>query len=787
MNSPIEMEKITLHHLLTADTHGQIINIKDQNASKSYELIPNRQVFFSNYGPFAPVEDKGIIIIKNNGKEKTNINDLLDLLDKKQESCVVLIEGFAGCGKSTLVQYILKEQLQTTNFDYNFYNYDLEAQNDILIHDENGQVIKKSSIFEAIKKSFFEQYVKVAKENKHIIDDFNELLLLCKNYQPFNDLYYSFYNTDTYDDIKKYIKIGIDKNERIIKRNLLKQSNRISSSTCILALDYILRLSMFKNKIINKLYICYDNLDAIEDASDLKIFDDNLATFRRFLDGFIVYICNTSLFEDSIMPHFIIMATYRKITASLADIESTVYKEVEIDKSTGNKNNLLHIDATSAFSYSSIVRKRNKYFKSYFENLNNISDKAKYALMDSFDSWDKLNQNLEIMNDRYACLWNKNYRTCSLIANELYTDKFYDFSKSVDFIKNSNGHDGYDTSKDDEGNNVLCTYYGSSAIILSNVCKVFHTNHIWDDFLDLAPLNKEGNSYKYVSFSRIILTYIYNIYKMQKRAVSLQELYELFCDNNLFDYKNMCLILSKMLARNLDGVWRRPIYYASECIMSEKAKDIETVLINECKEIKENGASSKNYTFLLCDSGRAYVDRLMQEFEFFSNRLSNNNKSLYLYDDINTIEKIIEGVYNSVLNCCKNMLLFRKKYIELTGVSDNGYLNSYIHPRTNFTHSPQLHTERTIFSHIAYLNNVRRYFTSVEINPDFEKRKKYNKVFVEFIQKYLELYYTHIIPLSSQRKLVADKLKKKTDLIIDTINSGINDKELLFMSISIKP
>lgn len=245
------------------------------------------------------------------------------------------------------------------------------------------------------------------------------------------------------------------------------------------------------------------------------------------------------------------------------------------------------------------------------------------------------------MEDRYSGLWNKNYRTCSLIANELFSKDEYNFANCIKFIKREYYPDGYTESVDAEGENILCAYYGGSAIILSNVCKVFNKNRIWNEFLDLTDLNLSKKSYKSISLARLILTYIYN----SNGPVSLVDFCHMFCDKKIFSYQKLCRILSKMLARNPDGFWRRPIYYANICILAEDAKTIENILLTECEQLYNKNSVSRNYTFLLCDSGKAYVERLMSEFEFFSNRLSNKNDCLYLYEDIEDIKTIIDSVF----------------------------------------------------------------------------------------------------------------------------------------------
>lgn len=774
----IQMNQIRLQDLLTVDLHGSVIRIQDKFAPTSYSLIPDRSVFFNDL--FAEVRKNSVVLIGENEKKEKNLGNILNFLDESQNSCVVLLEGFAGCGKSTLVQYILWKQLNTFNFEYNLFNYDLEAQNDIIIHDNNGDIIRQSSIFEAIKKSFIEQFIVVAKKSQKAITDFGSLLKESKKFQPFNDLYYKFFNTNTFEEVLAYVKENISNSEETVEKILSDQLGVIRSSTCILALDYFLRLAMYKNRMIEKLYICYDNLDAIEDADDLKNFDDKLIASCRFLDDFIIKMQDRNFFEGLSTPHFVIIATYRKITARIANISEEAYREVRIDElyqRQGDKR-VLHIDVTSTFSYKKIVEKRKDYFQKVLENASNISVERKKKLIRNFNSWNMLNQNLEIMKDRYACLWNKNYRTCSIIADEFYSIPRYRFTDIIDFLNKSEIDDGYNNNENNDS--VLCSYYGKSAILLSIVCKVFNDNHIWDNLLELAPLNTESHSYKYVSLSRIILTYIYN----KNSAVSLNELFNIFCKDNFFSHQSLCRILSKMLARNRNGVWRRPIYYAKEFIFSERADEIEKTLLKECEQLSLGNSPSSKFEFLLCESGASYVERLMQEFEFFSNRLSNQNQPLYLYKDLSKIKEIIASVCNAVLHCCKNMLDFRVKYIDLHKITDEEYLSLPIHPVTN-SHSSQLHTERTIFSHISYLNKVRLYFINSNINPDLEVRKKYNNEFVGFIKKYLSIYYDFIFPLTSIRSHIADKLKEKVNEIQAESKKRNSNVDILFQSISL--
>ena len=95
----IKFENITLDDLLTVDTHGKKILIEDRLSPKPVELIANRQTFFKKDGLFANVKNNEIERITEHGKHRINFNDFLNKIDHMSTTCIIFIEGFAGCGK----------------------------------------------------------------------------------------------------------------------------------------------------------------------------------------------------------------------------------------------------------------------------------------------------------------------------------------------------------------------------------------------------------------------------------------------------------------------------------------------------------------------------------------------------------------------------------------------------------------------------------------------------------------------------------------------------------------
>lgn len=790
----VDLSNLTLQDFLTLDTYDKIINVRNPISARAEPLISKAQFFKKENGLYVPPQTKGLRIIQSGmpkwreeEKEYIQFEDLVDEINNSQSSYVLFIEGYAGCGKSTLVQAIFSQQVwNDPDSDYSLYNYNIEEQNNAVVFNEKGEKIASSSILNAIKKCFTIQFCKHANE---ILDDFKKLIKKCKDFAAFKSAYFLI-NSTGFERVMRCIKRRDEEAANRVLYNLLSTTNDFN---CILAIDYIMRLVFYKHGIIKGLYICYDNLDAIEDAADLSDFDNKLVDFRDRIDFFINHYYDDfySFFNQSI-PHFVIIATYRKITAELADLNQ--YSEVRADRPGMMRHyNIKRIDATSTFSYKQIVERRATYFTQYFHRYFVEMSSLPQAIKDAVDNelsklqeWNDLNMSLEIMKDRYSVLWNRNYRTCSLIAQILFSNPEYKFSKYIECI-NHVTNDGYDDNTDGRGNSVLSAYKGKSAILLSSVCRVFNSNKIWDNLLKLTTLHLDDpDSYNPscfdVSLSRLIITFIYN-----RGFATLEVLYDVFCSKGLFSVEELCNCLAKMVARDKAGIWRRLIFYHNECILSNEVANISDILRKECQRWKSGINLEHNYSFQLCDSGSAYVERLMSEFEFYSNRLSNDNLPIYMYrDNKQAMQRIMHNVFCAVSNCCQNMIAFMGEYIKRYEISQELYLQKDFHPKTK-SGSIQLHTERIVFSHITYLNNARLYFINRDITSNMKERREYNILFVDQIKEYLELYRTHILNISNDREQVFIQLKEIVDRIEAEEKKEKPNYRILFKSISLSP
>ena len=755
MSKTKKWENISLEDILRVDPFDQQVYIYDPVASVKCPMISdNREYFTQIYSK--PLNNKlEVLDGAQHVHAELDIDQWFEDLDSTKNSMVIFIEGYAGCGKSTFVQYLLVHQLKTYNYEYEYYNYDIGAYYD----NRNSH-----RILSAIRECFIKQFSTcILNHDDKIIKRFVELLAQ----QEINrldtslDIYNEFVNTDTFKQAILYL---LDNKKEDRFRSAMHNQLKDFSIEQILALDYVFRLARYIESDSHDnsvLYICYDNMDAIENFDELNAFDNTLVSLRKNIDDYINI--TTDNYKDIPTPQFVIIATYRKITAAKVDLSS--YSE-RIDDYSEYNNFIQYVDASHVYSYFRIINKRKEYFANYIKRrqLNGGKVLNKLEIADILT-------NTEFVHNRYAGLWNNNYRTCSSILDKILRNYFPEAKICTDFVLIN--LDGYDETNS--------TYYGASAIFLSLVCKIFNKGGLWgSDHMNLIPLkvlNENKDPRELTSLSRLILTYISNSKDNsgKNRPVTTLEIFLEFED--LFPVDDVCQCLSNMLARDKTDTWRRPIYYYRNAL-SDNEK-LKTALKKQWKLSKSEGVdASVDYTeLLLCECGYAFIERLTSEFEFFSNRLSNSNQCLYLVSNIDEIKRIINDVYDAVATCCHDMVEFSKRYMKIKNIPTYEKYNKLpIHPRTKGG-NVQLHTERIIFSHISYLNYCRLYYINLYI--DLEKKKEVNNIFVSYIKQYLILYDENICPINSDRTKVAEELKS----IIKEIETGDQDK--LFLSISI--
>lgn len=291
--------------------------------------------------------------------KKIKLSDWQGILGNTDNSLAVFIEGYAGCGKSVFVQYLLKSQLNTFDYDNEYYNYDLGAH---FQHSGSNRI--KDAIFE----SFLDQLATCVIQGKlEIVEKFKEILLskYIRDLDTSREIFYNFSTSEIFDKAVNLLFENrlIDNREnkdRIIGTFRITLKKQLSSFSIeqVLAVDYIFRIARY---LINPeqriLYVCYDNMDAIENIDDLMKFDRTIISMRRNIDIFINDFFTNLEIES---PRFVILATYRKITAS--KLKSSYRAERAEDFGHEDMDYVYYIDGSCFYHYEDFIKNRRDYF-----------------------------------------------------------------------------------------------------------------------------------------------------------------------------------------------------------------------------------------------------------------------------------------------------------------------------------------------------------------------------------------------------------------------------------------
>jgi hypothetical protein len=729
--------EINVDDLLRIDTFGQEIFIKESNKNPQ-PIFSNTEEFFTAIYSNPP-EDKKIKVTYHNMEQETNV-DLITWINstvkKTINSLVVFITGYAGCGKSTFVQKTLAQLTGNYNFSYRYYNYDIGAQ---------FEKSKDNRIKLLVLDCFIERIIEImmSSEKKAVLEKY-KLLLRKKTIRYLDnslDIRYSFIETKAFAEAEKILSAPSKVSDNIDAAGvLLHEQLKEFDLNKILAIDCILRIAEYLcgNQNSSNIYICYDNMDSIEDFDALKKFDKTLVALRQNIDEYIMH--SDDIYNDIAQPRFVFFVTYRKITAARVDLIE--YSERRIDYPEHNRY-IQYIDISHMYDYTEIVKKRVDYFIKYFS----VKSIERFIeLKNSLDLAHQLTQ-MDFMKNRFAGLWNNNYRTCSTILHQLILAYPTQLKECINM-------------KNDGFNPRIYSHYGASAVFLNLICKVFKNNGLWNENrMNLAQLGVvyEGiNTFKGVTLSRMILTFIANSRddNNHMRPVSIKEIFMEFAD--FYSDKEICECLAGMLARNEQDTWRRPLYYYRNAIMP--TENIFKALKKQCAKHHTGNDINYKYTeFQICECGMIFIEKIVSEYEFFSTRLNVDNKSLYLITEKEEMERITNDVFHAVGCCCQNMDEFRIQYSTKKNIRNiNNFLDKKINPRTSNRNKPQLHTERIVFSHIAYMNYCRLYYFNLERKN--ENEEWINTLLVDKILDYLTLYKTYILPVTAHRVEVVNQL-----------------------------
>lgn len=744
----ITWKELTIRDVLRADYFENTISVyKDRN-----DINPLTITAEDYY-----MEENGIYV---NPKNSENFDSIKNILEKAVESKLIFVQGYAGCGKSTMINKIFFDICKSINTDFSYkkYNYMLTRDCYNFNNGANTCINSNNEITSTIVNQLIDRIIYLYKSEdkntfnhlyftfKNIIGEYNFFSRFDKDHEIENRLV----NAPRIRNlIKKIQNDGFEETNFRHELELQLSPRRGEENfnlNMILAIDFAVRLSQYliiKDK--TALYVCYDNLDAIDDLAVLQKFHYSIVVFITRVNKYF----NTTIkmlrerYEVRNLSFFIFV-TYRKITATR--VHSQFNNEVIVEEA-GDPSHIYEFDISDDYNYSDIIDAKVKFFMKFAKD-----SPDNLRISREMKSLSTLNT-LKVLKNDYQSFWNNNFRGCADVLDNISSNQTSAI-EAIIRLANQN---------EDSMHNILYTatkiYIGASSIFLRTIYNLFSNGDILDEkCLNLIPITQEGayidscDYYHYTSLSRLILSFFY-----ENGPCTIDKLFKAF--SVLYTPEQIAMAIYPMLEKN--NTWRRLLYYTDNALSNDNLRDN---LLQQAKNY-ESKSLNNNYTELnLCLCGKEFVKTISTSFEFYACRCDSKSKSLFDLNNAKDIENTINMVLKAVENCCKRLIVFRDMFMKKSKKQSIDYFlgqpfNSYTH-----TNKRQLYEERIIFNHIAYLEGFRRY--ALKKRGESKKRKiNINKIMVKSIKNYLSLYFNYICTYDPQRKEVAEDLKGYADTI----------------------
>lgn len=739
MSKGKKWNKVTANFLLKLDP------FYNKKINDCEEFIPSERVFFKELYTEPS---------SNNGSNERDF-EIRNKIKSRTENLVICIKGYAGCGKSVYVQKLMYDSYpKNDNFRNNTYNlkphsiHRLEigagtSSNDIKSRyiDDLSIVIAEGIIYNI---KIYEEFCAIVASNDDAIRHIDNALSVNDKLVNSDSIRHSI--GKSYDELRETIRIELKAFEIPV----------------LLAIDSLWRIAIhsyekksksaaFKDSVF---FVCFDNLDAIDDIDICRDFLKKMCEFKINLDS-CMFEMNKKHREYDIKT-FTFFITCRNVTWGRLRLSEYVEDDDGGDIST----HLCDYDISAFYEYVDIVKGRIDF---YSHKANN----SPYAMeiLNDMKLIEDLNEML-FVKERFKPLFNYNYRKCiDVICEILPAYKGY-LKETVELVKKN-----HDTNSDG-------VYSGSSSIFFRMVFEYFKKHNLFETAkmglvdLSIPHQEKDNNKKLLTSQARIILMYLYNeSYKPNGGATRLDQIFDYF--SSIYSLKDVCETLYSLFVRN--SAWRRPINFSKRPLKDHCEKDD---LYNQLSIYEKQGEhrSIENFTkFEICKAGREYIEFIITHFEFYSCRCSNVNEflpplfskeSTEYFEELDKFQFEItsEIVINAVENCCKKLKSFNEFVMSSKKLTLEQYMPEPINVRTTRGKKPQLHEERVVFCHIYHLEAYRFYLiNTLYKEKDGKYRSDINKRLTAIIKRYLQIHDDYIN--STEQVNVVDALNKKIEVI----------------------
>ncbi len=699
-------------------------------------------------------------------KEQTNSWIKKHIIQPHKKSLCV-IQGYAGCGKTTFVYDLLNKALSTGSYSdyhdmYIGYNSNVNENNLIFTSILSNLIIKITN--ELKQKDGIRIY-------KTFINLFRiELSDLNPSLGEIEGAFYSESNTSLYKcaldiynntDDKKTNELDVNFRvqfktlfDTMVKRFHASQNNTIIDNShnqiymdILICIDLLWHcaVSIVRNNNNTNHIIVYDNLDIIDNHKIVADFIDTLREIMRNYCAFKENVYQLSEEEKNALPSFKIIITVRKITYGAI----SRFREVSNSERGQHAPDVDFLDVSNLYPPSNVLKHKSKML------LNNINDYIPDCLTVRPDIEYYLKEISEIPHDLFdeikiSELLNQNIRACSNLLEEVIGSSLY-----KEHLKLLNQYD------------LPAQKCCRTAIWICIICTILKENNVWNNLG--YNLSSSKALYHPTTLSRMLLTYLSNHRDGYNRGddrfksydVSLKEIVKTFSKipfcvlpenynwkkeiipymmNDVHEEDTIKLIvdmLSKMLQRNESvetlELWRRPIYYTRNTFPIVDISTTKEYLFNQIPDILNNKNNST--FFCITDEGSTLVEKIVTHFEFSSVRLNEEEAvPLCSVRDTKTIDLLVNRVFKHVNLCATKQIWLMDYYINNNSTNISVYLNELFHPRTEGFEA-QLHIVRMIYDHIVYLNVCRE-----NLREQGQLTANLDACFLKWIGRYLKLY-----------------------------------------------
>lgn len=799
-------DKFPIKAYLKADPYSQQF-VLDNVADEGKELVTDDMFWGKEdkdglYLDYSLIKNRKIVITDGISQRRSSHILQAHLCDQwlqekiinLNESKVYVFQGYAGCGKTTFMNYLLRKR----KIDIDSFYIDIGKR---WAYPEEPYMFFCETLNEFDR--YLDNIIHVKTTRNKVWDKFIELG---------TDLDIADLDTQLPNIIAQFIKIKDDSNWNTLRINIHgylnetfnNKNNNVKGFTSkngdiwhnqgqtqtIVALFILLICANFlatdeRNLSSQSYILIFDNLDVITDPA---LSAENVLTLWGVMHRFMHY---KSKKNKNQLPNFGIFITVRKvlyshITSHLPDLEMGI---------NYNSYFIKVCDISDLYLSQDILEHRVSYWTKNVDDEDIVykltqlgeitSIHAKTPLLEYEDSIE-LEESYEIHSSiNLDAFFNHNYRALSNVLAVFLDDDKYTKNFLADF-------DSASHSKE----------WQKVATLVFELSLLYKRSTVWnrmgfgcEDFSSIdypTTLNRLILNYLYISkCGQALYSYSNNRKNIPiDDHVSLRNIIRMFegvnfvfIDKDLNDEQiakeyqaNDSLItrklilerLADMCARNTgvfhsdaygydpdnDELWRRPLYFVDGVKLSHTAAayiELKTYF----EEAVDSGRDDQIF-FSITDEGYVLIHDIVANFEFYSARYCKSLEARPLHQATSTeeIDNLITPVYNAVELCCKRHNLYMERYMEQYIIDKNEYLNQFFHPRTKprfksqnkvrkmlseFSFRPQLHIVRVIYAHIDYFNRIKNLFSK----SNSSENQLMCKNLTNWIETYLNLYETY--------------------------------------------